>query len=244
LGDVEIPTTVGTLVAYLAEPAGADRVPGVIVVHEAFGLNDDIRAQAERLARAGYLALAPDLYSRGGAKRCLVATMLALNRGHGRAFEDIDRAHGWLVAHQRCTGRVGIIGFCMGGGFALACAPRGRFAAAAPNYGIVARRAETALAGACPIVGSYGGRDWMLRGHARRLRSALDRLGVPHDVKEYPEAAHSFMNHHTGTLATTLDRISRIAYVPAAADDAWARILDFFGRHLGPAGAAGSPAAR
>jgi carboxymethylenebutenolidase len=230
--------------AHLAEPLGTARVPGVLVLHEAFGLNDDIRAQAERVARAGYLALAPDLYSRGGAKRCLAATMMALSRGHGRAFEDIDGAQRWLVAHERCAGPVGIIGFCMGGGFALACAPRGWFSAAAPAYGVVPRRAEAALAGACPIVGSYGARDWMLRGHARRLGSALDHLGVPHDVKEYPEASHSFMNHHTGGLAAALDRVSRIAYVPAAADDAWARILAFFDRHLGAAGATGSPDAR
>jgi carboxymethylenebutenolidase len=233
MGEVKVPTTLGELDAHLAVPAGADQVPGVVVIHEAFGLNDDIRAHAQRLAEAGYLALAPDLFTRGGALRCLAATMASLARGHGRAFDDIESTRGWLLSHERCAGRVGIIGFCMGGGFAIACAPKGGFGAAAPNYGMVPRHAERALAGACPVVGSYGERDWMMRGQSRRLEDALDALGVPHDVKEYPGATHSFMSHHSGGLAVGMDRITRIRYSPDAAEDAWARITGFFDRYLG-----------
>jgi len=244
MGEITVPTTEGNLDAYLSVPSGSGPAPGVVVLHEAFGLNDDIRAHADHLAGAGYVALAPDLYTRGGAVRCLAGTMLSMSRGHGRAFDDIEASRAWLAGHARCSGKVGVIGFCMGGGFAIACAPRGGFDAAAPNYGMVPRNAARALAGACPIVGSYGGRDWMLRGHAARLEDALSGLGIPHDVKEYPEATHSFLSHHEGGVAATMDKVSGIRFSPEEADDAWARILGFFGHHLAGAGAApaGPPA--
>jgi carboxymethylenebutenolidase len=119
----------------------------------------------------------------------------------------------------------------MGGGFAVACAPRGGFAASAPNYGQVPKDAARTLAHACPIVGSYGAKDWMTRGHAQRLEQALTAVGIPHDVKEYPDTPHSFLNHHEG-MAATMDRVLRIGYRPAAAEDAWVRILAFFADHL------------
>lgn len=129
----------------------------------------------------------------------------------------------------------------MGGGFAIAVAPKGAFAAAAPNYGMVPRHAEGALAGAYPFVASYGKSDWMMRGQARRLDDALDSLGVPHDVKEYPGATHSFLSHHSGGLVEAMDRITGIRHSPEAAEDAWARILGFFEHRLGPRGAVAGP---
>jgi carboxymethylenebutenolidase len=102
-------------------------------LHEAYGLNDDIRSHADHLASEGYVALAPDLYSRAGPARCLARTMTALSRGRGRPFDDIEPCRLWLTHHERCTGRVGIVGFCMGGGFANACASTGRYGAAAPT---------------------------------------------------------------------------------------------------------------
>jgi carboxymethylenebutenolidase len=160
--------------------------PGVVVIQDALGLTDDIREQADRLAAAGYLALAPSLYS-GRGIRCVIATLRASRSGEGSAYGDIDAARRWLAERDDCTGRVGIIGFCMGGGFALLSAPR--FDAAAVNYGEVPTDATARLVGACPIVGSYGGRDRTLPGRAERLRSALGELGVAYDVKEYPDAA-------------------------------------------------------
>src|SRR5581483_6872841 len=104
---------------YVARPDGAGPWPGVVIVHEAYGLADVMRRQADRLAQAGYLALLPDLYSDGGALRCVVRTMRALVAGQGRALVDIEAARQWLLAQGDCTGRIGIVGFCMGGAFAL-----------------------------------------------------------------------------------------------------------------------------
>ncbi|MEO6199737.1 MAG: dienelactone hydrolase family protein [Cryobacterium sp.] len=222
--------------AVLAVPGGVGPWPGVVLVHEAFGVNDVMRRQASRLARAGYLALMPDLFTEGGARRCLVATFRALMAGEGRAFVDIETARGTLAARSDCTGDVGVIGFCMGGGFALAVATRG-FDAASVNYGRVPDDADQALAGACPIVGSYGGRDRFLKGSAARLDASLGRLGVPHDVKEYPGAGHAFLNDaDTGprALGFILKRFAGVGPNPEAADDAWQRIEAFFGEHLGP----------
>ncbi len=218
--------------AYLALPRGSGPWPGVVVIQDALGLTDDIREQADRLATGGYLALAPDLYA-GGGLRCVVATLKASREGRGPAYGLIDAARGWLAQHEDCTGRVGIIGFCMGGGFALLSAPQFDFAAAAVNYGEVPGDAEQRLAGACPIVGSYGARDRTLRGRADRLERALDSLGVAHDVKEYPDAGHSFLNRiNAGPVLDQFVRFGRFNYHHPSAEDAWRRIFNFFDEHL------------
>ena len=232
MAEVTIAAPGGPLPGYLARPQAPPPVPAVLVVHEAFGLTDEIRAHADRLAAAGYLALAPDLYAWGLTIRCVAATMVALSRRTGRAFDDLEGARAWLAGHEDSTGAVGIVGFCMGGGLALTCAPRGGYAAAAPNYGEVPSNAEHALRGICPVVASFGSRDRYLRGHAKRLTAALEALGVPHDVKEYQGNTHGFMNPHSGLIPKLTGRLLPIEYDPEAAEDAWARILAFFDRYL------------
>lgn len=226
------PAASGELHAYLAVPRGAGPWPGVVVIMDALGLSDDIRTQADRLAVAGYLAFAPDLYS-GRGLRCVVATIKASRSGTGPAYDDIAAAHGWLSARADCTGAIGVIGFCMGGGFALLSAPRRQFAAASVNYGEVPEDAVPGLAGACPIVASYGGRDRALPGRAQRLERALDELGVEHDIKEYPGVGHSFMNRiNAGPLLGQVLAFVGGNYDHPATEDSWRRILDFFDRHL------------
>jgi carboxymethylenebutenolidase len=219
--------------AYLATPpTGEGPWPAVVVVHEALGLNDDTRQQADRLAAAGYVAVAPDLFTAGGAVRCLRSTFRAMLRGEGAAFGDLEAARRWLVDRPDTTGRTGVVGFCMGGGFALLAATRG-FDASAANYGAVPADAEEVLAGACPIVASYGRRDRMFRGAAAELDGVLTRLGVPHDVKEYPDAGHSFLNRHNLGPFSVLEKVAGLNYHQPSAEDAWARILRFFHQHLG-----------
>jgi len=231
--DLRFPAPSGELRGYLAQPLGDGPYPGVVVIQDVFGLSDDIREQADRLAAAGYLAFAPDLYS-GRGIRCVAATMRASRSGSGPAYEEIEAARAFLGSREDCTGRVGIIGFCMGGGFALMCAPRGGFEAASVNYGEVPDDAAERLAGACPVVGSYGARDRGLRGRAERLERALTSAGVEHDVKEYPDAGHSFMNRfNSGPLLTPLIHVAGFGYHHPSAEDAWRRILAFFADHLG-----------
>lgn len=228
--------------AYLALPQGDGPWPGVVVIMDLIGLSDDIRQQADRLAAAGYLAFAPDLYSSRGLK-CVLATLKSSRSGSGEAFEDIEAARHWLTAREDCSGRVGVIGFCMGGGFALLSAPRYDFAAASVNYGEVPAEAAAELAGACPIVASYGRKDRSLRGRAERLEGALQTLGIAHDVKEYPDAGHSFLNRFDmGAPVGLLFWIVGFRYHHPSAEDAWRRILTFFDQHLrGPAPAAEGP---
>lgn len=183
-----VPTPAGTVRAHLAVPSSAGPWPAVLVIHEAFGLNDDIRGHAEHFAARGYLAVAPDLLSYGPKLRCVRETLRSLARGAGPAWEILDAVRSWVADREDCTGRVGIIGYCMGGRFALLAAPRPGFDVASVNYGQVPRDAEEVLRGACPIVASFGADDRALRGHAARLEGALDALGVEHDVKEYPGA--------------------------------------------------------
>jgi carboxymethylenebutenolidase len=224
--------TVGSTAAYLAVPVGTPGPwPGVVVIHEAFGLNADTRGHADRLAALGYLALAPDLTDGKSWLRCIRGMIRQLHAGSGPAFDILDACRGWLVARADCTGKTGVIGFCMGGGFALLCAPRGEYSAAAVNYGEVPSDAEAVLAGSCPVVASYGGRDLMGTGHPERLGAALTALGVPQDVKVYPEAGHSFMSPKPAALAP-LTALARLRYDKAAAEDAWQRIFTFFGQYL------------
>jgi len=201
------------------------------VIHEAFGLNADIRGHADRLAALGYLALAPDLLDGKLWVRCIRSMIRQVRAGSGPAFDVLDACRSWLADRLDCTGKTGVIGFCIGGGFALLCAPRDGYSAAAVNYGEVPADAEDVLTGSCPVVASYGGRDLMGTSHPRRLEASLTALGVPHDVKVYPEAGHSFMSPKPAA-AKPLTALARLQYDKAAAEDAWQRIFAFFGTYL------------
>jgi carboxymethylenebutenolidase len=183
-------------------------------------------------------ATARDLYYWGSRLRCLWTIMREVTAGQGRTVADIDAAREWLSAREDCTGRIGVISFCMGGGYALALATGHGYAAASTNYGGCPADAERALAGACPVIGSYGGRDRSPMGAraAPRLEGALTALGVDHDIKVYPEASHGFINDHDPAdqtlLLVVLAKVSGTRYHEPSARDAHQRIAAFFHRHL------------
>jgi carboxymethylenebutenolidase len=217
---------------YLATPSGEGPWPGVLVIHEVFGLDEQMRLHTRRLAEAGYLTLAVDLYSAGGARKCLVSTMRAMLTGSGKAFADIEAGRKWLAAAPNCTGKVGVIGFCMGGGFALLSVHSAD--AVSANYGFLPKNLDDAMTDACPVVGLYGARDRPLKGAAEKLDAALTRAGVAHDVHEYPSAGHAFLNEGESgpRWLRPLLRATHSGPDPAAAEDGWRRIETFFGEHL------------
>ncbi len=227
------------LQAYLALPEGVGPWPGVVVVHEIFGLDDNTRVQSDRLAALGYAALAVDLYTAGGARSCLVDTMRSVLRGSGRAFTDIETARLALLDRADVTDKIGIIGFCMGGGFALLTADADRYGAAAVNYGMLPKDLDRTAA-LCPVVASYGAKDSALRGAATVLRDELGRHDIEHDVVEYDAVGHSFLNDlPTGPRAMQpLFRVLGVKPDTQVIDDAWARIDAFFAAHLGATGVA------
>jgi carboxymethylenebutenolidase len=222
---------------YLAVPVPtSDRPgpwPGVVLVHDALGLGDDMREQADWLAAAGYLVAVPDLYDGKRALRCVKGAFAQLSAQRGPAFDRIDAARARLAADPACTGTVGAIGYCMGGGFALVLAGQPGWSATSVNYGILPADLAAVLDGACPVVASFGGRDIGLRGAAERFSDAAEAAGVTVDVREYPGARHGFINRLTvASPLTPLMRIAGVGYDHDAAADAKRRILAFFDTHL------------
>jgi carboxymethylenebutenolidase len=222
---IEIDTPGGPIDALLSVPDGQGPWPGVVVVHDAIGYGPDNESTSARIAAAGFVAVTPNLFSRGGRARCITRVFRDLLTQRGRALDDILAARDHVQSMPECTGSVGVVGFCMGGQFALVMAPKG-FGASAPFYGTpLPRNLSETLDGACPIVASFGRRDPMGRGAPARLRKAVDDKSIAADIKVYPDAGHSFANK---LPAQPLLRITGFGYNDAATEDAYRRVFAFF----------------
>ncbi len=202
----------------------------VVVIHEIFGTNDDIRGIARRFADAGYLAAAPNLMASGMRLFCVLRAMQSLNAGTGAVVDELEAVIA-LVRARDDVRTVGAVGFCMGGGFALLLGTRESVAAAGVYYGDT--RPWDELARVCPLVGGYGGRDRLFGSKGRALIATLDELGKEHDVRIYEDAGHSYMNRAGHPILAALTRpLMCVAYDAEAAEDSWRRMLAFFARHL------------
>jgi carboxymethylenebutenolidase len=222
---------------YLATPVPvSDRRgpwPGVVLVHDIFGVGNDMKEQADWLAAAGYLTLMPDRYAGKNALRCIQRSFRQLAAQRGPAFDQLEDARKTLAAHPDCTGAVGVIGFCMGGGFALLLAGRPGWAAASINYGLLPEDLDEVLSAPCPVVASFGAKDRSLPGAAAKLESTLQKSAVAHDVKEYPNVGHGFMNRLTAASPLTpIMKVTGMGYDHDASADSRRRILAFFDAQL------------
>jgi carboxymethylenebutenolidase len=224
-----IDTADGPIDALISVPDGDGPWPAVVVVHDALSHIPDNQSTSARIAATGFVAITPNLYSRGGRVRCITRVFRELLTQRGRALDDILAARDHVRAMPECTGAVGVVGFCMGGQFALVMAPKG-FGASAPFYGTpLPRHLSETLDGACPIVASFGRRDPLGVGAPARLRKVVEDAGIPADIKVYPDAGHGFANQLPGQ---PLLRITGFGYNAAATEDAYRRVFAFFSQHL------------
>jgi carboxymethylenebutenolidase len=223
--EVEYGTVDGSPVrGYLARPAGTTSPPGIIVIHEWWGLNDNIRTMARELAAQGYAALAVDLYGTepatdsGAARELMSAAMeredeLAANLRQARTY----------LADEVGSPRIGVIGWCFGGGWSLQTALMlpGGIDAAVMYYGRVVTDRDTLAGLEAPLLGIFGGADQGIPVDAvREFESLLADLGKSAEIHVYEGAGHAFANP-SGTRYRAED-----------AKDAWAKTLAFFGEHL------------
>lgn len=233
---VTIPVGGAQLDAFVAHPVGEVKRPAVIVVHEIFGLTDHIKDVAARVARAGYTALAPDLFTREGA--------LPLNQGFeairsivgsipdARIIDDLEACVGWLRALQGATGKVGLVGFCWGGRVAMlmssaecnlqACVAyygrtEGEKTEAQPSHPL-----DLVPSVNSPLMGHFGGQDHAIPvDGVKRLEAALGAAGKPSEIYIYEDAGHAFNND-------TREQ----AFNAEAAAAAMKRTMDWFARYL------------
>lgn len=221
--DIPSPQGYGTIRGYLCRPAvGPERLPGILVVHENRGLNPHIEDIARRLALDNFLALAPDaltpLGGYPGSEDEARARFAKLDQTKTR--EDFVAAAAYLKVHPRCTGRIGVVGFCYGGGMCYTLATRvPDLAAVVPFYGNSPAPEEAARIKA-PLLVHLAEVDERINAAWPAFARALDAAGVRYQMHQYPGTQHGFNNDTTPR------------YDEAAARLAWQRTLDFFNSHL------------
>jgi carboxymethylenebutenolidase len=221
----------GPMATLLCRPTSGGPHPGVLVLMEAFGLTPHIEEVTARIAREGYVAIAPDLYYRDaphntfGYDQVSEGITMMLKLDTARAVEDIGAALAWLKRRGdvRPT-RIGVTGFCLGGGFTFltACELSSEITAAAPFYGMVQDEWIEAVGKiTVPVYLFFGGADpFIPAARVQQVEARFRELGKEYHIKAYPGADHGFFCHE------------RASYNAAAAEDAWTELMRFFARHL------------
>jgi carboxymethylenebutenolidase len=225
VAEVEYATLGGRPVrGHLAKPLGApEKLPGLIVIQEWWGLNDNVRAMADRFAGEGYLVLAVDLYEGKVATTgdAAAATMQEAMKNPARLTDNLRQAHAYLKGAGAT--KVGVVGWCFGGGWSLetALALGDGIAATVMYYGRVKTDAKELAGLRSPLLGLFGALDQGIPVEGvRRFEAALEAAGKPAEIVVYEGADHAFANPSGGR------------YQEAAASDAWRRATAFFARHL------------
>ena len=209
---------------YLSAPEGATgRAPAVVVIQEWWGLVDHIKDVADRFARVGFLALAPDLSHGKSAAEPDEAQKLMMDMRREEAARELDAAVDYLARHERSNGKVGTIGFCLGGGLSLLAACRNASVAACVDfYGVLPGGQPDCDQLKAPVLGIFGEQDpWMPPEAVRKLEADLRASGKQIEAVIYPGRDHAFFND---------TNIS--AYDQHDAQDAWQRTIAFFNQHL------------
>ncbi|MGP0097106.1 MAG: dienelactone hydrolase family protein [Terriglobales bacterium] len=213
-----------TVHGILYSPAGKGPFPGLIVIHEYWGLNDWVKEQAGKLADQGYVALAIDLYRGKVADNPEMAHELMRGVPEDRAKRDLGAAYDYLASQANVKkDRMGAIGWCMGGGYALDVAlEEPHLAAAVINYGHLATDPAELTKINAPILGLFGGQDRGITPEdVKKFQEAMERLGKKIEVKIYPDAGHAFENPN-----------NKQGYRAEDAADAWRRTVDFLALRL------------
>jgi carboxymethylenebutenolidase len=214
----------GMVRGFLAVPATRGRHPALVVIHEWWGLTDWVKGETEKFAQQGYVALAVDLYRGKVTNDPMEAHELMRGLPEDRAVSDLKAAFDYLAARKDVEpGRIGSVGWCMGGGFSLQLAIREpRLAACVVNYGALPTDAAELRRIHAPLLGNFGGQDrGITPDDVHAFEKTMRSLNKSVDVKIYAAAGHAFENP-TNTRG----------YRAADADDAWARTTEFLRKTL------------
>ena len=230
--EVMVPTPDGQMPAFMCAPSGPGRKPAVLLLMEAFGLTQHIGDIAVRIANEGYIVLAPDLYYRDlprnkfGYDEVEQAMAMMYRLDFGKPMEE-DLGAALATLRSRADvypDRVGVTGFCLGGGltFFTACKFSGQIAAAAPFYGMVLDEWIEAVADiTVPVYLFFGEADpYIPQERVRQVEARFQDLGKEYSVKVYSDADHGFFCHE------------RASYQRVAAEDSWRQLTAFFGQYL------------
>ena len=219
------PTTeLGTVEGYLSRPLGKGPFPGLIVIQEWWGLDQQTKNIADRFAAADFLSFAPDLYHGEIARLGDEEKASALKDKYAPgAPEELAKVFDALKSHPDCTGKVGSVGFCFGGRMSLALGLIRPVDAVCTFYGggmqhLFDRLDELKS----PVLGLYGDQDRSVPpGTVKQFDELLDKIGVEHEIVVYPNAGHAFFRDSDVS-----------AYRPEPAKDAWQRVKKFFEKNL------------